>query len=291
MESMRDIKRRIKSIKNTQHITKAMKMVAAAKMRKAQDRTLAARPYSDKIYEVITRIAAKSSAIDTVHPLLKVRDVKKSGYILVTADRGLCGGYNSNMIRAALKHMADKEDVGVITVGKKGRDGLKRRKVDILAEYLGIDDEPRYGQAKAIADNAAKLYQEGIIDELYLAYTQFITTMSQRPRIVKLLPFDMEELRGQGEGNVGGDDTEYLYEPSGEKVLGQLLPRYIETLIYRALLEAKASEQGARMTAMDSATKNAGEMIDRLILDFNRVRQASITQEISEIVGGVEALK
>lgn len=283
MASARDIRRRIKSIKSTQQITKAMKMVAAAKLRRAQESVIAARPYAKKIQEVLGRLAA--GAQDYSHPLLEVREVKKVGLVIITGDRGLCGGFNANLIRLAEHTMADMDkDTGLVTIGRKGRDYFRRRGKEIVEDYINIGDNPTFIQGKELARCLMALYSEGVFDEIYLMYNEFRSAMSQKPLMLKLLPIDP----AAGEDSKG---VEYIYEPSEAGVLDTLLPSYVETLVYRALLESKASEHGARMTAMSSATDNAVEIIDKLTLTLNRARQAAITKEISEIVGGAAALQ
>lgn len=282
MAGVRDIKRRIRSVKNTQQITKAMKMVAAAKLRRAQERVVAARPYARQLQDVLSRLV---QAVDVVnHPLLEKREVKTIGYILVTADRGLCGGYNTNLIRTTSASLREATvPVQLVTVGRKGFDFFRRVKAPIASEFVGIGDSPSFVQAREIAAEVIRLYSERQIDEVRLIYTEFINAISQRPVTVKLLPIDPPETV-QTKGL-------YFYEPSAEEILNTLLPKYVETQVYRAMLEGKASELGAKMTAMGSATDNATEMIDRLTLQMNRARQAAITKEISEIVGGSAALE
>lgn len=282
MAGMKEIKRRIKSIKSTQQITKAMKMVSAAKLRQTQAHVFDARPYAEKLKGVLGRAAAKS---DTGHPLLEKREVQKVGYIVVTGDRGSCGAFNANIIRLTEHEMAAQNGEKVIlAVGRKGRDYFKRRGYNIVEEYTNIGDKPTYTQGKELAQRIMTLYQEGVFDEVHLVYTQFRTAITQTPMAAKLLPVEPPN----GEDNTNAD---YIYEPSIGAVLETLLPRYIETLVFRAILESKTSEHGARMTAMSSATDNATEIIAKMTLLFNRARQAAITREISEIVAGANALK
>jgi len=286
MAGVRDIKRRIRSVKNIQQITKAMKMVAAAKLRRTQAAVVASRPYANKLDEVLGRIVA--SAEDKTHPLMMERPVKSVGIILISADRGLSGGYNSNVIKKAIVEgiRLESADVSFIAVGRKGRDFLKRRGKPIQGEYTGIKDIPTFIEAQHIAGLAVNMFNDGAYDEVYLVYQEFISPIQQRPTIKKMLPISYE-VADQAEQQ----QTEYLYEPAPEQVLQILLPKYINNLMYQALMEAKASEFGAQMAAMSSATDNAGEMIDKLTLSFNRARQAAITKEISEIVGGANALQ
>ncbi|MHB1418325.1 MAG: ATP synthase F1 subunit gamma [Bacillota bacterium] len=287
MPGIRDIKRRIRSIQSTQQITKAMKMVSAAKLRKAQSKVTAARPYAAKLEEVLGRLVASQEINE--HPLLSNREIKRIGYVAITGDRGLCGGYNANIIRLTEHQMRSSEqETAMVAVGRKGRDYFRRRSVEIIAEYTDLGDAPNFIQARELARELMDMYEKGIFDEINLVYTKFISAIQQRPTIKRLLPVSPP----QNEGEHGKKtEIEYIYEPSPLEVLDTLLPRYVETQVYHALMEAKASEQGARMTAMGSATDNASDIIDRLTLFYNRARQAAITKEISEIVGGAEALK
>jgi len=276
-----DIRRRIRSVKNMQQITKAMKMVSAAKLRKAQLKLNAARPYARQLQGVLERLA--QAPVDVLHPLLKKRSVQKVVYVLITSDRGLCGGYNANLIRKTSGMITESQQpVKLVTVGRKGRDFFRRGKIEFLAEYTGLGDDPSYNQAKEIAQEVVRLYEEGEADEVYLLYTEFVTAMTQRPAQLKLLPIEQPE---------GKQGKQYIFEPSAEEILNSLLPKYVETQIFRTILEGKASEQGARMTAMSSATDNAKDMIDKLSLAMNRARQAAITTEISEIVSGAASLE
>lgn len=278
---VRDIRRRIRSVRNMQQITKAMKMVAAAKLRKAQEKVIAARPYARQLQEVLARLA--QAHVDVTHPLLENRPVQRVGYVIITSDRGLCGGYNANLIRMTNGMISEEtRQVKLVAVGRKGRDFFRRGKVETIAEFVGLGDNPSYAQAKEIASEVTSLYENGELDEVYLVYTEFITAISQRPTKIKLLPIE------QPKGTPG---KEYIFEPTPEEILTTLLPKYVETQVFRTLLEGKASEMGAKMTAMGSATDNAKELIDRLTLQMNRARQAAITKEISEIVGGVAALE
>jgi len=277
---VRDIRRRIRSVRNMQQITKAMKMVSAAKLRKAQNKLNAARPYAHQLQAVLERLAQVQ--MDEVHPLLKKRPVQKVVYVVITSDRGLCGGYNSNLIRKTAGLIAETpQEVKLVTVGRKGRDYFRRGKIEFLAEFVALGDDPSYNQAKEIAQKVVRLYEQGEADEVYLMYTEFVSAINARPTQVKLLPIEKPE---------GKQSKQYIFEPSPEEILASLLPKYVETQIFRSILEGKASEQGARMTAMSSATDNAKDMIDRLSLIMNRARQAAITKEISEIVGGAAAL-
>lgn len=285
MPGVRDIKRRIRSVKNIEQITKAMKMVAAAKLRRTQAAVIASLPYAGKLDEVLGRIVA--SAKDKTHPLMQERPVKSVGIVLITSDRGLSGGYNSNVIKKAILEsvrMAPAE-TSFIAVGRKGRDYLKRRGKTINYEYTGVKDIPTFIEAQHIARQAVSMFMDGSFDEVYLVYQEFISPVQQRPVIKKMLPLSYETEQQEAQ------QAEYLYEPAPEQVLEILLPKYINNLVFQALMEAKASEFGAQMAAMTSATDNAAEMIDKLTLSFNRARQAAITKEISEIVGGANALQ
>jgi F-type H+-transporting ATPase subunit gamma len=288
-EHVRDIKRRIRSIQNTEQITKAMEMVAAARLRHAQERVESARPYSEKIDELIRRLAENTSEI--THPLFIPRERHKVGYVVFTSDSGLCGAFNSHVIRRAEVEMSAQEvDVSLVIVGRKGRDYFRRRNHTFLAEFLAIGDKPLMSQARGIAGALVDLYNGNIVDEVNLVYTEFISTGRQQPVMFKLLPLtapQIEESEERDEGAV----SDYIIEPDAQSVLEMLLPRFIEAEIFRAQLEAKASEEAARMLAMGNATENAKEMIDQLTLLSNKLRQAAITREISEIVGGAEALK
>lgn len=283
MAGVRDIRRRIRSVRNMQQITKAMKMVAAAKLRKAQEKVIAARPYARQLHDVLTRLAQVQTEGEVIHPLLEKRPVHRVGYIIITSDRGLCGGYNANLIRTTNSIIAEESrDAKLVVVGRKGRDFYRRGKVEILAEFVGMGDSPSYAQAKEISQEVIGLYESGELDEVNLVYNEFINAISQRPTQIRVLPIE------QPKQELG---KEYIFEPSPKEILTTLLPKYVETQVFRTLLEGKASEMGAKMTAMGSATDNAKDLIDRLTLQMNRARQAAITKEISEIVGGAAALE
>jgi ATP synthase, F1 gamma subunit len=264
-----------------------MKMVAAAKLRRAQEAAEASRPYTETLAGTLARLAGVSS--DVEHPLLVKRtDVTKVGYIVVTADRGLCGGYNTNIIRTATDAIASDErkpDKGIIAVGRKGRDFFRKRG-GLEAEYVNLGDKISFADAREIAQYVINAYENEEYDEIYLVYARFINALRQTPTIVKILPIEPPEASDSDEKI----NVEYIYEPSAEEILVNLLPRYIGSQVYHAMLEGKASEHGARMTAMGNASENAGEIIDNLTLKMNKVRQAAITDEILDIVGGAEAL-
>jgi F-type H+-transporting ATPase subunit gamma len=259
-----------------------MEMVAASNLRRAQGAAEAARPYADKLKEVVGSIAAGTKGVK--HPMLQTREIKKTGYLVITSDRGLAGGYNSNVLRKVSAEIREKHnspnEYAIFVIGRKGRDFFQRRNMPIVQQVTGLPDSPSFSDIKAVAAAAVSNFEQGAYDELYLVYNQFVNAMTQVPTIKRLLPLD----------DVSGTVTaNYEYEPSPEGVLEVLLPKYAETLIYSAVLEGKASEFGARMTAMNSATKNATKMIDTYTLAYNRARQAAITQEISEIVAGANA--
>ncbi len=289
MASLLDMRRRIKSVKNTQQITKAMKMVAAAKLKRAQDRVVAARPFAQKMSAVLGSLSSKVSD-DFSHPLLDERGDEKYLVVLVSADKGLAGAFNANVIKATQSFLKENDDrsVEMIAVGRKGRDFFRRRIAEMPAEYVGLTGggTANYSDAAEIAQNVIKIFtEEGSIDKVFLIFTEFRTVLSQKAVVEQLLP--IPKISDEGEGESTGRD--YIYEQSPAEIFGKLLPKQVETQIYRAMLESVASEQGSRMTAMDSASKNAGELIDTLTLNMNRIRQAAITKEIIEVVSGAAA--
>lgn len=293
-KGMREIKRQIKSIQNTKQITKAMEMVAASKLKKAQNNAEASRPYADKIKEVIFNIA--NSSLDFKHPMLEARAVKKTGYVVITSDRGLAGGFNANVLRKTVETIRSRhqssDEYTIMVLGRKGRDFFKKKEMPVIESVVSLPDAPYFSDIKELTTKAVQNFTDGHYDELYLVYNEFINALTQKPVEKKLLPLtdiaaDESDVSLQLE--VSAANTNYIYEPSAEEVLNDLLPRYAETSIYSALLESKASEFGARMTAMGNATQNATEMISSLTLSYNRARQASITQEITEIVAGASA--
>lgn len=285
MASMRDIKRRKTSIQSTQQITKAMKLVATAKLQKAKLQAESTRPYFNKMHGTISSILSRSGGLD--HPFLNEREGSTNAYIVITSNRGLAGGYNGNVCKQVITTESNVSEASVIAVGKKGRDILRRKGFSIIDENNDIVENPTYKDASIIGEKVLEMYKNGEIDHLYIAYTAFHSTLSQEAKLLKILPLDIDEFKDEGEEPL----TLMNYEPSPEEVLDHIIPKYINSVIYGALKESVASEHGARMTAMDSATNNASEMIDKLTLQYNRARQASITQELSEIVGGAEALK
>ena len=290
MPSLLDMRRRIKSVKNTQQITKAMKMVAAAKLKRAQDRVTAARPFAQKMSEVLGSLSAKIGD-DFSHPLLDARGDEKYLIVLVSADKGLAGAFNANVIKATqafMKENAGKETT-MIPVGRKGRDFFKRREIKFNEEHVGLTGAGsiNHTDAMAIAQNIVKTFTEDeTIDKVFLVFTEFKTVLSQKPIVEQLLPIPRLAAENDAETSA---QAEYIYEQPASEIFGKLLPKQVETQIYRSILESVASEQGSRMTAMDSASKNAGELIDSLTLNMNRIRQAAITKEIIEVVSGAAA--
>jgi len=289
MANLRAIRKRIGSVKSTQQITKAMKMVSAAKLKRAQDAIIAARPYARKMREVVQALAARVG--EDAHPLLAARETKKLALLVVTTDRGLCGGFNSNLLRATYRFIAANrekyEDIAVFVVGRKAREFLRRRGVSPRKEYLNILGSLSYAHAATLSQNLVEGFLAGEFDEVQVVFNEFRSALSQVVRFEKLFPISLE----QGEAGGSAPGVDFLYEPSQAEILAALLPKYVETQIFRVLLESVAGEHGARMTAMDSATNNAVDMISRLTLQMNRARQATITKELMEIIGGAEALK
>jgi len=284
-QSTREIKRRIRGINNIKQITNAMELVASARLKRARDRLEKTRPYYNAIYENIREVLGELGSIN--YPYLKPREIKRSLYIVIAADRGLAGGFNSNVNRLAEREMKYiKDRVKVIAVGTKARDYFRLRGYDIMAEFIGITEDPSFKDAKNIGTLALEAYEKGEIDEVKLVYTRFISVISQQPDILRLLPGD--SLKADEEK---AKRAIIEFEPSLDDVLNYLIPKYIQSVIYGALVESSASQQGARRTAMENATDNAEEMIDELLLTYNRVRQAAITTEITEIVSGAEALR
>ena len=284
MIPIRIIRRRIRSIKSTAKITKAMEMIAASKMRQAQLRVLAARPYSEKMREVLANLAAQPRTDGDSHPLLQLREVKRITVIHVSTDRGLCGGLNANMNRRTASFILEQSlPVNLVTVGRKGRDFMSRYGRDIRAEFTQLGDKPTLVDTTPISRVVIDDYTNKRIDQVYLAYTQFITTVTQRPVLQKLLPIEPAKIER-------AENIEYIYEPSAYMVLRELLPRYVEMQVYHAILESIASEQSIRMVAMRNATDNANEMIEDLTLIYNKARQELITKELLDIAGGIVTL-
>lgn len=284
MASMRDIKRRRSSVASTQQITKAMKLVATVKLQKTKARAERSKPYFEKMYDTVTSMLAKSGTI--THPYLKPQDSSRKAVILITSNRGLAGGYNSNVIKAVTGSDLKEEDLVLYTVGNKGRDYFQRRNYHIEKEYNEVIENPTFSDAKAICDEVLRKYADGEIGEIYVAYTYFKNTVVHEPKLLKLLPVEVSE------ADVEAARTNALmnYEPTEEEALDIIIPKYITSILYGALVEAAASENGARMQAMDAATSNAEELIEKLTLEYNHARQGSITQELTEIVAGTNAV-
>lgn len=284
MASMKDIKRRKESIQSTEQITKAMKLVATVKLQKARGKAESARPYFNAMYNTVISMLAGSKGVD--HRFLKSGDTTKKAIIVITANRGLAGGYNSNVIKLITESNIPKEDAVIYSVGTKGRDYFTRRGYEIAKDYSEVINEPLYSDAMTIGKEVLRAFEAGEIGEIYLAYTSFKNTVVHEPKLIKLLPVNPEEFENKGVEN----NILMNYEPDQEEALDIIIPKYINSLLYGAFMEAVASENGARMTAMDNATSNADEMISELALLYNRARQGSITQELTEIIAGANAI-
>ena len=283
---IKEIKTRINRVNSTKHVTKAMELVASSKMRKAKDRALAARPYFGTMYNTVKDIATNTRGVRNV--FLKQREVKNRCYIVVAGDRGLAGGYNSNITKLTLSHMDGKKEK-VMTVGKKSTEFFSKRCYDILKSTESVE-KCDYNEAIAFAQEAMDLYKKGEIDEVYMVYTEFVSPLTQNPKLLKVLPLAFEEENKETKEQAA-KKARVQYLPSAEVVLGHIIPKYVSGIVYDGIIESFASEQAARRTAMSSATDNADEMLSNLELSYNRARQSAVTQEITEIVGGVEALK
>ena len=281
MPNLLDIRRRIKSVKNTQQITKAMKMVSAAKLRRAQDRVVTARPFANKMGEVLGELAKRTDE-DFHHPLLDLRGDQRYLLVLITADKGLCGAFNTNLTKAAQQFMRENSDkqIELMAIGRKGRDFFRKRGVEITGDHVGLAAKARYDDISAIAQKAMEMFRNEEIDAVYLIFNEFKSVVSQKLTVSRVLPAELPEQAAP---------VDYIYEEPPAEMLADLLPRYVEMEFYRALLESTAAEHAARMTAMDAATSNAADMIEKLTLYMNRVRQASITKEIIEVVSGAAA--
>jgi len=299
MASLRDIKRKIQVVKNISKITQAMKMVAAAKLRRVQERVEQGKPYAQTMTELVGTLA--NNVTDFSHPLLEKRPVGAIGVVVISADKGLCGSYNTNILRQAHKFIdaktaelqgnpetGERKPIRLFTIGRKAGDYFTRRHYDITQKFPGMGPEMPYDQVRAISDAVLNLFLTGEVDEIYFCYTEFINTITQRPQTAKFLP--IEPPSGDDAENRNESRLEFIYEPDAPELLGVLLPRFVETRVYQLLMEAVAAEFGARMTAMTSATKNAEEQIENLTLIANRTRQANITKELLDIIGGAEAL-
>lgn len=322
MPTPREIHRHIKSVKNIQQITKAMKMVAAARLRRAQEKAASSRPFAEKIKELLATAVSDKTMMKNLdpkeHPLLQERPVKRVGYIVVSSDKGLAGAYNSNLLKFALVELMDKDSYVLVTVGRKAKDFFTRRGFDVEESFFGFSDKPTYEDADDIAQLAVKLFTNGAVDEVILIHTQFKSALSFTPVSLKLLPVAppnqsvetaKQEVLASKEAQTLGEDeygdagfesftaaeeageNEVIFEPSASETLKYLVPYYVKTNTYAALMQSAASELGARMTAMASATDNANDLLKKLELSYNKVRQAGITREINEIVGGAEALR
>lgn len=284
MASMKDIKRRRDSIQSTGQITKAMKLVSTVKLQKAKGKAESTKPYSDLMYETICNMLARSGNIN--HKYLVPGESSKKAVITITANRGLAGGYNTNLTKLITESGIPKEDIDIVAIGTKGRDYLARRGYNISEDDSDIINEPLYTDARSICDKLLERFAAGEIGEIYLAYTLFKNTVVHEPKLIKLLPVSVDT-----DGLSSGEDTTPMnYEPAEDEALNLIIPKYVCSLIYGALIEAVASENGARMQAMDNATSNADEMISDLSLKYNRARQASITQELTEIIAGANAI-
>ena len=284
MASMKDIKRRKGSIQSTQQITKAMKLVSTVKLQKAKGRAEQTNPYFNYMYQTVSSMLAKSGNIN--HPYLKSGETTKKAVVVITSNRGLAGGYNSNIVKLVTGSGIPKEDAKIYAIGSKGREALERRGYQIAFEDAEMIESPSYADASALCKKILKSFSDGEIGEIYLAYTHFKNTVSHEPKLIKLLPVEIDV-------NKAADDTTNIlmnYEPNTEEALDMIIPKYITSLFYGALVEAVASENGARMQAMDSATSNAEDMISDLTLKYNRARQGAITQELTEIIAGASAI-
>jgi len=288
MPSLIDLRRRVRAVKNTQQITKAMKMVAASKLRRAQERMSNARPYAQQMQRVLASLASRVDP--SAHPLLALREpgpASRTLVIIVTADKGLCGSFNTNIVKAGAMFVAESPQVCTLgLVGRKGRDFFARRGFDVMYEEVGIFQKLAYSHAQGIAQNAIELFTSGQVDRVMLIYNEFKSVMTQRVVVDQLLPI----ARADVDTAVSANQVDYLYEPSAQEIFNQLLPRYVEVQVYRSLLESNAAFFAAQMTAMDTASKNATDMIASLTLFMNKVRQAAITREIIEVVSGAQAL-
>ena len=284
MASMKDIKRRKGSIQSTQQITKAMKLVSTVKLQKAKGRAEQTNPYFNYMYQTVSSMLAKSGNIN--HPYLKSGETTKKAVVVITSNRGLAGGYNSNIVKLVTGSEIPKEDAKIYAIGSKGREALERRGYQIAFEDAEMIESPSYADASALCKKILKSFSDGEIGEIYLAYTHFKNTVSHEPKLIKLLPVEIDV-------DKAADDTSNIlmnYEPNTEEALDMIIPKYITSLFYGALVEAVASENGARMQAMDSATSNAEDMISDLTLKYNRARQGAITQELTEIIAGASAI-
>jgi F-type H+-transporting ATPase subunit gamma len=283
MASLIDLRRRIRTVKNTQQITKAMKMVAAAKLRRSQDAVLAARPYAAELRKVVGNLAARVG--ERGHPLLQQKEEKRILLVVITGDKGLCGSFNTNVVRQAREEIKARGELELLLLGRRGNDFFRRRTTPIRASHTSLFADLTYEASAAIANDITSAFTDGEYDAVYVVYNQFISVMTQELTVERLLPLETG----------GSEDTDtskdYLFEPSASEILGQVVPGYVATQVHRTLLDSAAAEHAARMTAMEAATKNAGDLIDRLTLTYNRSRQAAITTELIEVVSGAQALE
>jgi F-type H+-transporting ATPase subunit gamma len=296
MATLRDIQRRIRSVESTRKITRAMKLVAAAKLRRAQERIIAARPYAGKMAELLGNLVSASGASahrssdrdGAAHPLLEQREGPRRQIVVITADKGLAGAFNTNVIRRAVDFIRESnaKEITLVVVGRKARDFFRRREFKIGRDMIGFWDRLTYAHATELADHFMAQYLAGEVDEVHLLYNEFRSVVSQRPVRQQLLPIPRSET-----GDEAGTSVDYLYEPSPQAILGDLLPRHVRMQVFRALMESLAGEYGARMTAMEAATQSATEMIGTLTIQYNKARQEKITKELLDIVGGAEALR
>jgi F-type H+-transporting ATPase subunit gamma len=293
MATLKQIRRRLVSVKSTQKITRAMKLVAAAKLRRAQENMLRAQPYANRIRQVIWDLSEHTN--HDVHPLLQVREEKKALMVVITSDRGLCGAFNSNINRRAERYVRNLEggqqEIELALLGRKGRDYFRRRDFPVFREYMEVLSNPTADNVGGIGHEIIARFIDGGHDAVYVVYNEFKSAISQRVVVERLLPIIPEKAEAEAQVGAGLEGLEFAYEPSREAVLDTVLPMYVNVRLYFAVLESLAAEMGARMTAMESATKNAGQMISRLTLQYNKARQTTITKEMLEIVGGAEALK
>lgn len=303
MATPREIHRHIKSVKNIQQITKAMKMVAAARLRRAQEKAASSRPFAGKIKELLMTAVSDKKMMDKLnmdeHPLLSERPVKKVAYIIVSSDKGLAGAYNANLLKHAVVELMDKDSYVLITVGRKAKEFFRRRGFAIYQSFFGFSDKPTYNDADEVAHVAEGLFVSGAVDEVILVYTQFKSALSFTPVTKRLLPVKPPVVQSEVhahvddtvESNGNNNTSDVIFEPKAEETLKYLVPYYVRTLTYDSIMQAAASELGARMTAMSSATENANDLLHKLEVSYNKARQAGITNEINEIVGGAEALQ
>ena len=292
MASLRDIRKRIRSVKSTQQITKAMKMVSAAKLRRAQDAIIAARPYARAVDQMIADLVARSEGLS--HPLLVTRPARRVEILAITSDRGLAGGFNANVIRRVTRFIYENERTATIrltTVGRKGVEAFRRRHLDIRKDHAGLYAKMSYQTARSLSEELTREFLEDRVDQVLVVYNEFVSAISQRVVLAPLLPFERPAGESVDPLKEAREQIDFEYEPSKQAVLDRLVPQAVATRVYRALLESVASEHGARMSAMENATNNASDAISRLTLTYNRTRQAVITKELMEIVSGAEALK